>query len=69
MCHATGAATTSPNPVAPPFRTILRRYPADSLVESLQEGLVSGHPQMPTFVFSPGDASAILSYLESIQDR
>lgn len=67
MCHGTGPATTSPNPLAPPLRAIFKRYPAESLVESLQEGLVSAHPQMPTFVFSPGDTAAILSYLESIQ--
>jgi cytochrome c len=67
MCHAVDRAGTSPNPLAPPFRTIYGRYPAESMVESLGEGLVSGHPSMPTFVFSPRDVDAILSYFDSIQ--
>jgi mono/diheme cytochrome c family protein len=68
MCHAIGRSGTSPHPMAPPFRTLLRRYPAESLVESLSEGLTSGHPEMPTFVFSPSDTGAILLYLQSIQE-
>jgi cytochrome c len=67
ICHAIGRSGTSPHPVAPPFRTLFQRYPLESLVESLGEGLTSGHPDMPTFVFSPGDVGAILSYLQSIQ--
>lgn len=69
MCHAIGRSETSPNPSAPPFRSLLRRYPLESLRESLTEGLTSGHPQMPTFVFSDADAGAILSYLQSLQQE
>ncbi len=67
MCHAVGTQGTSPHSKAPIFRTLFKRYPLESLVESLSEGLTSGHPDMPTFVFSPNDADAILSYLQSIQ--
>lgn len=67
MCHAIGRSGTSPHPVAPPFQTLFQRYPLESLAESLGEGLISGHPEMPTFIFSPGDVGAILSYLQSIQ--
>ena len=31
------------------------RYPIEDLAESLAEGIVSGHPDMPIFVFSPQD--------------
>ena len=37
------------------------------LTESLAEGIVSGHPDMPIFVFSPHDVEAIIQYLQSIQ--
>ena len=69
MCHAIGRADSSPHRTAPPLRIVLRLYPMESLQESLIEGLTSGHPEMPTFRFSDGDAAAILSYLESIQQK
>ena len=67
-CHATGRSGTSPIPAAPTFRTLFRRYPAESLVESLGEGLTSRHPDMPMFVFSANEVEAIMSYLDSIQE-
>jgi len=39
------------------------------LEEALGEGLLSGHPDMPEFVFGPRDVGAIIRYLQSIQDR
>jgi cytochrome c len=68
-CHAIGTEGDSPHPEAPPFRTLSSRYPIDSLQEALAEGIVSGHPDMPIFVFSPQDVEAIILYLESIQSR
>jgi mono/diheme cytochrome c family protein len=68
-CHAIGKEGASPHPEAPPFRTLSSRYPIDDLAESLAEGIVSGHPDMPIFVFSPPDVEAIITYLKSIQDQ
>jgi hypothetical protein len=34
----------------------------------LREGLISGHPDMPTFRFSREDARALTAYLRSIQE-
>ena len=67
MCHAIGRSGRSPHRQAPPFRTLSARYSIDDLSESLGEGLFTGHPDMPEFVFSPRDVGAILSYLRSIQ--
>ncbi|WP_342018574.1 cytochrome c [Methyloceanibacter superfactus] len=67
-CHAVGIEGASPNPDAPPFRTLSSRYPIEDLAESLAEGIVSGHPDMPIFVFGPHDVDAIIAYLESIQE-
>jgi cytochrome c len=69
MCHAVGRSGRSPHRQAPPFRTLSQRYPIDSLSEALGEGLFTGHPDMPEFVFSPRDVGAILSYLRSIQQK
>jgi mono/diheme cytochrome c family protein len=68
-CHAIGKEGTSPHPEAPPFRTLSSKYPVEDLAESLAEGIVSGHPDMPIFVFSPHDVEAIIDYLQSIQEQ
>jgi mono/diheme cytochrome c family protein len=68
-CHATGPAGESPLAAAPLFRTLSERYPLGDLEEALAEGIVTGHPDMPAFVFEPEEIAAILAYLESIQAR
>ena len=68
-CHAIGKEGNSTHPEAPPFRTLSSKYPVEDLAESLAEGIVSGHPDMPIFVFSPHDVEAIIEYLQSIQDQ
>lgn len=67
-CHAIGRTGDSPKAEAPPFRTLSSKYPIENLAESLAEGIVSGHPEMPIFVFKPHDVDAIIAYLQSIQD-
>jgi mono/diheme cytochrome c family protein len=69
MCHAIGRSGRSPHAVAPPFRTLSRRYPLEALEEALGEGLMTGHPDMPEFVFQPHEIGAIIAYLRSIQER
>jgi cytochrome c len=66
-CHAIGKEGDSPHPQAPPFRTLSNEYPIENLAESLAEGIVSGHPDMPIFVFSPQNVAAIINYLQSVQ--
>jgi cytochrome c len=68
-CHAVGRSGTSPHPAAPPFRTLSRRYKIEGLAEALAEGLSTGHPDMPEFVFAPEDVGAIIEYLQSIQQQ
>ena len=45
-----------------------RRVDLDEFTNQLREGLVSGHPDMPTFRFSREDARALTAYLRSIQE-
>ena len=66
-CHAIGKIGDSPRKEAPPFRTLSQRYPIESLEESLGEGIMSGHPDMPEFTFDVDDVGAIIAYLNSIQ--
>ena len=67
-CHAVARSGNSPHPQAPPFRTLSARYPVAHLQEALVEGLSTGHPDMPEFIFTPDRVAAIIAYLTSIQD-
>lgn len=68
-CHAIGRTGVSAHKDAPAFRTLGQRYPIESLAESLAEGIMSGHPDMPEFAFDADDVGAIIAYLNSIQQR
>jgi len=68
-CHAIGRTGTSPHSMAPPFRTLSRKYPIEGLAEALAEGIFVGHPDMPEFAFEADEVGAILAYLGSIQER
>lgn len=65
-CHAIGNDGASTHEKAPPFRTVVTRYAAETLAEALAEGLVSGHPDMPEFTFEPAEIDAIIAYLDSL---
>ena len=41
----------------------------EGLAEALAEGLSTGHPDMPEFVFAAEDVGAIIDYLQSIQQQ
>ena len=68
-CHALGPTGDSTHPQAPPFRQVVTRYPLDNLAEALAEGIVSGHPDMPEFEFSPTEIDGILAYLETLKAK
>jgi mono/diheme cytochrome c family protein len=65
-CHALGLDDASPHKDAPPFRLVAERYPSENLAEALAEGIVSGHPDMPVYVFRPDEIEAFLAYLDSL---
>ncbi len=66
-CHAIGLTGESPHDEAPPFREVMKIYGAKSLEEALGEGLVTGHPDMPEFVFAPEEVAAIENYLMTLE--
>jgi cytochrome c len=65
-CHALGTDDSSSHADAPPFRDVVKRYPAEYLAEALAEGIVSGHPDMPIFELSPEEIEAVIIYLQSL---
>jgi len=53
--------------IAPPFRTLHKRYPIESLAESLAEGISTGHPTMPAFQLDPNRIGDLLAYLKTLE--
>lgn len=66
-CHSIDRVTPSPLKIAPPFRTLHKRYPVDTLAEAFAEGIYTGHPTMPMFQLDPGQINDLLSYLKSLE--
>lgn len=65
-CHAIGMTDTGAHAKAPPFRDVVERYPSEDLAEALAEGIVSGHPDMPVFVFEAAQIEGFIAYLDSL---
>jgi mono/diheme cytochrome c family protein len=68
-CHALTPDGRSPHAPAPSLARISENYPVTALEESLAEGMVVGHPDMPEFKLGPDDIRAVIAYLSSIQVR
>lgn len=66
-CHAVDKVSPSPLTIAPPFRDLHKKYPIESLQESLAEGIGTGHPSMPQFRLEPDQINDVLSYLKSLE--
>ena len=66
-CHSTDRVTQSPLKIAPPFRTLHKRYPIETLGEALAEGIETGHPTMPAFQLDPDQINDLLSYLKTLE--
>jgi cytochrome c len=66
--YAVGSSDRSRHSGAPPFRDISDAYPVGDLSGSLVEGLMTGHPDVPEFQFTPEAANDFIAYLQSIQE-
>lgn len=66
-CHAIDRSSESPLKIAPPLRTLHRRYPIETLGEALAEGIYTGHADMPAFELSPDQIHDLLSYLKTLE--
>ncbi len=66
-CHSIDKVSPSPLKIAPPFRDLHKKYPIETLQESLAEGISTGHPTMPEFRLEPDQINDVLSYLKSLE--
>ena len=66
-CHAIGVSGESPREDAPPLRTVLANYNAESLADDFREQIHVGHSDMPDFDFGPKGTDEVIAYLKSIQ--
>lgn len=66
-CHSIDKVTPSPLKIAPPFRTLHKRYPIETLGEALAEGISTGHPTMPEFRLEPDQIGDFLAYLKTLE--
>src|SRR6476619_8510187 len=66
-CHSIDKVSQSPLKIAPPFRNLHKRYPIETLAESLAEGIQTGHPTMPEFRLDPDQIHDLLSYLKTLE--
>ena len=67
-CHSIKASGNSAAMGAPPMREYAQKWPLDALAEALAEGIVTGHPDMPEFVFTPDQISALMAFLETLAE-
>jgi len=67
QCHAIGRIGESPLTIAPAFRELHKRYPVDTLAESLAEGIVTGHPTMPEFRLDVAQINDVIFYLKTLE--
>jgi mono/diheme cytochrome c family protein len=67
-CHDVSGDGLSPNPKAPLFKNITRKYPASYLQEAFAEGVIVGkHGQeMPQFELEPGQIDDLVAYIDSV---
>ena len=68
-CHSINKHGDSPHKDAPPFRSFAEKWPLSSLEESLAEGIVTGHEDMPEVVFTPQQIGQFLEFLGSLQKK
>jgi cytochrome c len=66
-CHSIDKVSPSPLKIAPPFRTLHKRYPIETIAEALAEGIVTGHPSMPQFQLDPDQIHDLLAYLKTLE--
>ena len=71
-CHAIGPEGPSPVAAAPPFRDLVKRWPAENLAEALGEGIQvahNGNVQMPEFELEPEQVDDLIAYLQTLQPK
>lgn len=68
QCHSIDKVSESPLRIAPPLRTIHKRYPVETLEEAFGEGIVTGHPTMPEFRFDPDQIGDLIAFMKTLEE-
>ncbi len=68
VCHAVGRHDDSPTRVnsETAFRDLHKRFPIAMLLEAAKSGAIEGHDEMPAFMFSRDDMTALLAYIDEL---
>jgi cytochrome c len=66
-CHAIDKASESPLKIAPPFRTLHRRYPVENLQEAFAEGIQTGHTNMPEFRLELDQIRDVIAFFKTLE--
>ena len=65
-CHAIHRTGLSPEPTAPPFRTVAA---TPGMTETaLRVWLSTSHPTMPNIVVEPQDMDNVIAYISTLKD-
>ena len=67
QCHAVGLKGQSPNPAAPQFRKLDRRFVVQELDQAVLARLMASHAGMPRFRFTRREREGLIAYLKSLQ--
>jgi mono/diheme cytochrome c family protein len=65
-CHAVGKSGESHISPAPAFRRLAAQYPGDQLRVVFAEGIATGHPSMPRWIFTVREVDQLLAYVRSL---
>jgi mono/diheme cytochrome c family protein len=65
-CHAIQLTGTSPDPLAPPFRTMFLRFPSQELETRLAQVARDGHVNMPPIATTPDERRDLAAYIRSL---
>ncbi|MBW8891786.1 MAG: cytochrome c [Burkholderiales bacterium] len=65
-CHAISGLGASPNPEAPPFRKVAKRYKTVRLDWELESITEVGHYRMPPRAMSAADIVDVVAYIRSL---
>jgi mono/diheme cytochrome c family protein len=67
QCHSIDLVSESPLTIAPPFRTLHRQFPIETLRRRLAEGITATHPTMPQFRLEPDQLNDVMDYLKTLE--
>jgi mono/diheme cytochrome c family protein len=63
-CHSIEKVGRSPRAAAPPFRSLHKQYPVETLEDALAERMSTGHPRLPEFRLEPDQVGGFHQFPE-----